>query len=60
MLRSERPEHEVNNRLVGPDEAGHLVASLEALRPLRPDAVWIDARGSRRSALDLLRASLDD
>ena len=55
----DRPEHEVNNRLVGPDDAGHLVASVEALRPLRPNAVWIDARGSRRSVLDLLRACLE-
>jgi len=54
----DRPEHEVNNRLVGPDDAGHLVASVEALRPVRPAATWIDARGSRRSVLDLLRATL--
>ena len=56
----DRPEHEVNNRLVGPDHASHLVASVEALRPIRPNAVWIDARGSRRSVLGLLRASLKD
>jgi predicted kinase len=55
----DRPEHEVNNRLVGPGDAGDLVASLEALRPLRRRAVWIDARGSLDSVLALLRASLE-
>jgi predicted kinase len=55
----DRPEHEVNNRLVGPDDASHLVASVEALRPIRPDAVWIDARGTQRSVLDRLRAALE-
>ena len=55
----DRPEHAVNNRLVGPDDAPSLVASVQALRPLRPDAIWIDARGSRASVLQLLRAALE-
>lgn len=55
----DRLEHEVNNRLVGPADASRLVASIEALRPIRPDAIWIDARGSQRSVLDLLRAALE-
>lgn len=53
-----RPEHAVNNRLVGPDDASRLVESMEALRQMRPDAIWIDARGSCSSILDLLRATL--
>jgi predicted kinase len=53
-----RSEHLVNNRLVGPADADRLVASLEPLRDTRPKAVWIDARGSLSSTLDLLRAAL--
>jgi predicted kinase len=54
-----RPEHVVNSGLVGPDDADHLVQSLEWLRESRPGAVWIDARGSLPSTLHLLRAALD-
>jgi predicted kinase len=54
-----RSEHAVNNRLVGPADAGRLVESMEALRQIRPDAIWIDARGSLCSTLTLLRAALD-
>lgn len=54
----DRPEHAVNNRLVGPDDAAGLVASVERLRPLRPGAVWVDARGSREATLRLLRSVL--
>ena len=53
-----RPEHAVNNQLVGPDDATRLVESMEALRLLRPDAILIDARGSLSSTLELLRAAL--
>ena len=53
-----RSEHAVNNRLVGPADAPCLVASMEALRQTRPDAIWIDARGSLSSTLALLRAAL--
>lgn len=53
-----RPEHTVNNRLVGPGDADRLVKSLEPLRQTRPGAVWIDARGSVPSTLQLLRAAL--
>jgi predicted kinase len=54
-----RPEHVVNNRLVGPDDAGRLVESIEALRQARPRAVWVDARGSAASTLNLLHAALE-
>jgi predicted kinase len=53
-----RPEHQVNNRLVGPDDAADLVASLEGLRRSRPRAVWVDAAGSLTATLDLLRGLL--
>ncbi len=54
-----RAEHATNNSLVGPDDAELLVQSLESLRETRPQAVWIDARGSLPSTLRLLRAALD-
>jgi len=54
----DRAEHRVNNRLVGPGDAGRLVASVNALRPLRPDAIWLDARGSRCLVLGRLRQLL--
>ena len=60
MSDPDRPEHGVNNGLVGPGDATYLVASVAALRPVRPDAIWIDARGSLDSVLALLRASLQD
>lgn len=53
-----RPEHKINNSLVGPDEADLLVKLLEGLRETRPRAVWVDARGSLAETLDLLRAAL--
>jgi predicted kinase len=54
-----RPEHVVNNRLVGPDDASRLVESIEVLRQVRPGAIWVDARGSPSSTLDLLHAALE-
>ena len=53
-----RPEHEVNNRLVRPDQAVSLVQSLESLRPLRPCASWVDAAGSLSATLAHVRAVL--
>ena len=53
-----RPEHEVNNRLVGPDDAARLISSLEPLRLARPQAVWVDGTDSLNSTLDLLRRLL--
>ena len=54
----DRAEHEVNNRLVAPGDAGRLVESIEALRAVRPHAIWIDARGSQPCTLSLLRTAL--
>ena len=53
-----RPEQVVNDRLVGPDDAARLVASLEPLRDSRPGAVWVDGRGALLPTLDLVRAAL--
>jgi predicted kinase len=53
-----RSEHMVNNRLVGPDDAERLVRSMDDLRETRPHAIYVDARGSLSSTLDLLRAAL--
>jgi predicted kinase len=53
-----RPEHLVNNRLVGPDDAAALVASLEDVRRTRPRALWVDAHGSLSATLDRVRAVL--
>jgi predicted kinase len=54
-----RPEHVVNNRLVGPEDAQRLIESIDGLRGARPGAVWINARGSHSATLDLLRAALE-
>ena len=53
-----RPEHAVNDRWVGPDDAERLVSSLEPLRDTRAGAVWVDGRGSLPTTLDLVRAAL--
>jgi len=53
-----RPEHGVNNGLLGPEDAAGLVTSLAWLREARPRAVWVDARGSLAETLDSLRAAL--
>ena len=53
-----RPEHAVNNDLVGPDDAQRLVESLDELRRTRPRAVWVDAGGSVPTTLDRLRGAL--
>jgi predicted kinase len=54
----DRPEHAVNNALVGPDDAPALVRSLEAFRG-RPGAVFVDASGDLPSTLAAVRAVLD-
>jgi predicted kinase len=54
----DRPEHAVNNALVGPDDATALIQTIEALRQSRPRAVWVDAAGPPSSTLDTLRTAL--
>lgn len=56
-VRSEspsRPEHAINNHLVGPSDALQRVHSLVGLRISRPNAIWINANG----ALDEIVASI--
>ncbi|TWP31983.1 AAA family ATPase [Leekyejoonella antrihumi] len=55
----DRPEHDVNNRLVSPGDSVELAQSLEGLRQARPNAVWIDARGSAAATTTFIRARLD-
>jgi predicted kinase len=54
----DRPEHVLNNQLVRPDDATQLVRSMQQLRRARPQAILVDARGSRSSTLQLLRDAL--
>jgi len=55
----DRPEHDVNNRLVRTEDAARLVQSLYHLRTSRPQAIWVNARGSRDATLSILRSHLD-
>lgn len=55
----DRPEHQVNNGLVQPHEAGRLVESIEALCLARPRARRVDAGGTPEATLDLLRAAVE-
>ena len=52
-----RPEHAINNELVGPSDVEALVASVEALRALRPHAKRISSN-SLDLALNEIRALL--
>lgn len=55
----DRVEHDINNRLVGPDDANRLVQTIESLRRHRPQALFVDARGSVSSTLEILRDQLE-
>lgn len=52
-----RPEHAINNELVGPADVEAMVASIEALRAVRPQAKRI-CSSSLDSALNEIRALL--
>ncbi|MFJ4163920.1 AAA family ATPase [Microbacterium sp. NPDC089698] len=54
-----RPEHAINNRLVGPADALQFVQSLANLRASRPSAIWIDANGSPEEIAGSISASID-
>jgi hypothetical protein len=43
---------------VAPTDADRFVESVEALRESRPEAIWLDARGTLSATLELLRAAL--
>lgn len=53
--RPDRPEHQVNNSLVGPADATDLVASIQSLAAQRPHAVLVDASGSLEQTLATIR-----
>jgi predicted kinase len=55
----ERPEQVVNSRLVGPEDAAKLLASLAAIRRERPSMVPVDARGDLEEVAAVVRAVLE-
>jgi predicted kinase len=57
--RPERPEHEVNAALVGPDDAPDLLDRIERLIGRRRRATLIDASGDVETTLALLRSRLE-
>jgi predicted kinase len=50
---STRQEHAINNTLVGPADAEALVASIQALRAVRPNAKWIAADSLETTLADI-------
>lgn len=50
---STRPEHAINNTLVGPADAEALVATIQALRAVRPNAKWIAADSLETTLVDI-------
>lgn len=53
-----RPEHAVNNRLVGPGDAPALVAGINRVLAARPHALRIDGSGTLTQTLDAVRHTL--
>ncbi|MFC7458556.1 AAA family ATPase [Brachybacterium sp. GCM10030267] len=56
--RPDRPEHTVNDRFVGPADAGDLVRSIDQVLALRPGAHRVDACGSPEETAAVLRRLL--
>lgn len=54
-----RPEHAINNDLVGPADAPRLVASIDGIQELRPRCHRVDASGSIADTLRLILAVLN-
>ena len=54
----DRPEHAINNDLVAPADAEHLVASITTMLGLRPRARRIDASGSVADTVEAVRRTL--
>lgn len=54
----DRPEHAVNNELVRPRDADHLVASIRALVRVRPADVVVDASGTVEDTIAELKRAL--
>jgi predicted kinase len=55
----ERPEQAVNARLVGPEDASRLLASLDGVRARRPRMRSVDARGDLEATAAAVRRMLD-
>lgn len=53
-----RPEHAINSRLVGPDDAADLIRSLEVLLTGRPWTIRIDATGTLDDTVESIAAAL--
>jgi hypothetical protein len=53
-----RPQHTINNGLVGPADAPQLVASIDAIHELRPRSRRVDASGSLTDTLGRILAVL--
>ena len=54
-----RPEHAINNSLVGPADAPRLAATIDDIQKLRPRSTRVDASGSLAETLVLILAVLD-
>lgn len=54
-----RPEHAINNGLVGPADAPRLVASIDDIQELRPRSNRVDASGSLTDTLEMILAVLN-
>jgi predicted kinase len=55
----DRPEHAINNGLVGPADASRLAGSIDAISELHPQGTRVDASGSLTDTLALVMAILD-
>jgi predicted kinase len=55
----DRPEHTINNGLVGPADAPRLAGSINAIQQLRPRGTRVDASGSLTDTLALVIAVLN-
>jgi hypothetical protein len=56
--RPDRPAHHVNNGRVGPDDAGHLVASIDVVLQRRPQARLVDASETLAGTIHRVRAAI--
>jgi predicted kinase len=54
----DRPEHAINNDLVGPADAPRLTGAVDAIQRMRPRATRVDASGSLTDTLERISALL--
>lgn len=57
-LAPSRPEHAINSRLVGPDDAPDLIRSLDAVRSSRPATMPVDANGALADTVAAIASAL--